>query len=403
MVETPPFEVTFVPVRQSRNNRVGNVSASNANLYLTDLREMFPIAEVDQRLHAEFVTNRPVLQSDDGNRAWGSILSELNALRVAEGSSRHYYGVVSPAYASGRAGVGYVGTPTALGWDRLPGASDVAAHEWGHNVGRRHSPGCGASNPDPAYPYPNGGIGVWGARLSAFAFSPQSPSTHRDFMTYCAPDWISDYVYESIMEARQAAAFQAAATARGLRSHPAEPPGVGPRRGREDHPRARIRGERPRTAPVRRRGLPRHRDGSGGRGGVQLLLPADSRGRRGTGRGALRLHPATVGIRRGTVGGESASTEVREPWTPDARSSQPVVVWQQSVQSPTLTAGPFGRVSIGWNAATHPMALIRDPATGQILAFARDGLAEFVPVSGSVEITLSDGVRSTEPVIRTWR
>ena len=36
---------------------------------------------------------------------------------------------------------------------------DVVAHEFGHNLGLRHTPGCGAANTDAGYPYGNGELG----------------------------------------------------------------------------------------------------------------------------------------------------------------------------------------------------------------------------------------------------
>ena len=102
------------------------------------------------------MTNAPVLESNNGNGAWSTILSEVNALRVTEGICRYYYGVVKTSYGSGVAGMGYLGWPAAIGWDYLPSGSGVAAHEWGHNWDLRHAPGCGAGSPDPAFPTPTG-------------------------------------------------------------------------------------------------------------------------------------------------------------------------------------------------------------------------------------------------------
>ncbi|MFC1660567.1 fibronectin type III domain-containing protein, partial [Gemmatimonadota bacterium] len=198
---TAPFNVTFVPVRQSVNNRVGSVGSGNAGQFTDLAMRIFPLGQADLSIHAEYVTNAPVLQADNANGAWGTILSEINTLRVTEGSSRQYYGVVSAAYTSGVAGMGYVGWPTAVGWDRLPSGSSIAAHEWGHNWNLRHAPGCGAGDPDPAYPYGDGKIGVWGLDVGPEAL--KSPSTYYDIMSYCGPEWISDYSYRAVLDFRQ--------------------------------------------------------------------------------------------------------------------------------------------------------------------------------------------------------
>jgi hypothetical protein len=197
---TSTFEVTFVPIRQSVNNLLGNVTTGNASQFMDVTMRMLPIAQANLLVHEEYVTNAPALQRNNDNGAWGAILSEVNGLRVFEGASRYYYGVVKTTYSSGVAGMGYLGWPTAIGWDRLPSGSGVAAHEWGHNWNRRHAPGCGAGSPDPAFPYADGKIGVWGLDVGAEAL--KSPSTHYDFMSYCGPDWISDYNYEAILDYR---------------------------------------------------------------------------------------------------------------------------------------------------------------------------------------------------------
>ena len=64
----------------------------------------------------------------------------MNTLRSVEGAAAniHYYGVVKVGYGSGVAGYGYLPGRTAIGWDYLPSGDGVAAHEWGHNNGRRH-------------------------------------------------------------------------------------------------------------------------------------------------------------------------------------------------------------------------------------------------------------------------
>ncbi len=146
--EVPPFRVRFIPVHQSATGLTGSV---NAGSLLGDALQLYPLRDADADVRLPYTTSLDSLKSNDSNGAWTALLSELNALRVAEGSDRHYYGVVRTTYTSGIAGYGYVGGRTAVGWDRSS-ASWVAAHEWGHNFGRRHAP-CGVSNPDGSFPY----------------------------------------------------------------------------------------------------------------------------------------------------------------------------------------------------------------------------------------------------------
>jgi hypothetical protein len=57
----------------------------------------------------------------------------------------------------------------------------------------------------------------------------------------------------------------------------------------------------------------------------------------------------------------------------------------------TTRAGP-GRISLRWNATVHPMVMVRDPASGQVLSFARGGAAEIATERTDLEVQLSNGI-----------
>jgi hypothetical protein len=62
-----------------------------------------------------------------------------------------------------------------------------------------------------------------------------------------------------------------------------------------------------------------------------------------------------------------------------------------------------GGVAVRWDAAAHPMIMVRDVRTGEVLSFARGG-SVVVPADGSeVELVMSDGVRSRSATVRTPR
>ena len=132
-----PFPVVFVPVHQSVNGLTGDVGDPNTFFSLASL--LFPINSMGGSVRSTYTTNAPALESNNNNNAWGTILSEVSALRAADGSSAAYYGVVKVGYGGGVAGIGFVGATVALGWDKGSRAG-IAAHEWGHNFGRRHAP-----------------------------------------------------------------------------------------------------------------------------------------------------------------------------------------------------------------------------------------------------------------------
>ena len=51
-------------------------------------------------------------------------------------------------------------------------------------------------------------------------------------------------------------------------------------------------------------------------------------------------------------------------------------------------------VSLQWNAAAHPMVMVRDARSGQVLSFARGGSVTLPAAGGGLELVASDGVRS---------
>ncbi len=202
----PTLDVTLVPVLQSGNHLLGRVSATNKDSFLVSTQRMHPIDTFSTLLHAAYSTKTTLtLQANNSNGAWGTILGEIDALRVTEHSPRYYYGVARVTYSSGVAGVAYVSIPgttpgsgqrAALGWDYLPSGSIVAAHELGHNWGRNHAPCGGPAGIDPQYPRPDGSTGAYGMDVAAKTLEA---STLADIMGYCDPKWISDYTYRGVM------------------------------------------------------------------------------------------------------------------------------------------------------------------------------------------------------------
>ena len=384
---TTTFEVTFVPVRQSVNSLLGNVTAGNAAQYMDVTMRMLPIAQANLGLHAEYVTNALVLESDNGNGAWGTILSEVNSLRVTEGTSRYYYGVVKTTYGSGVAGMGYLGWPTAIGWDHLPSGSSVAAHEWGHNWNRRHAAGCGAGSPDPSYPYADGKIGVWG--LDVNTESPKSPSTYYDFMSYCGPDWISDYSYEAILDYRQ--------TYGGYAS-PGQPEPSLLVWGRMEGDRIVLEPAfEVTTTPVLPAGSGEYRleaiDQSGGAFLSMAFQPIPVPDA-GEGAGHFAFAIPLRSIDRNRIAGLRVSGGGRSQAYMGSRIGPEAV----AAQEPELTPLGGSVVEMTWDAASFPMALVRDPTTGEVLSFARGGRVILSIRSDEVEVIFSDGLKSSERV-----
>ncbi|GIW34872.1 peptidase M66 [Meiothermus sp.] len=155
------------------------------------LRDMLPLQGVQTSTRAPFSYGATV---GSASSDWSNLLSALRNLRTSDGSSRYYYGVVRVGYTSGIAGIGYVGLPVSAGWDFASSAARIMAHEIGHNLGRGHAP-CNVAG-ESGYPYPGGFIGTWGYSMaSSVVFNP---GQYKDVMSYCTPQWISDYMYEGM-------------------------------------------------------------------------------------------------------------------------------------------------------------------------------------------------------------
>lgn len=184
--------LTLVPVLQPGQSTQPTLPATDL------LRDMLPVREVQATIRAPFSYGSTVSNTKDD---WGNLLSALRALRTSDGSSRYYYGVVRVGYSSGIAGIGYIGFPVGAGWDFSSSAARIMVHEIGHNLGRDHAP-CNVLG-DPSYPYPGGSIGTWGYNVASGVLF--NPTQYRDVMSYCNPQWISDYSYsgmQGFLEAR---------------------------------------------------------------------------------------------------------------------------------------------------------------------------------------------------------
>jgi hypothetical protein len=380
----PVLAIRFVPVRQSANGTTGAVSGANMDALAETTKRMMPLGTVRVAVHATYTTSAPVLDANDTNGAWGQILSEIYALRSSDGSGDEYVGIVPTTYGGGIAGLGYIGAPASVSWDKASSAPGVIAHELGHNFGRNHAPCGGPSGPDPAYPYANASIGTWGLDLPALQL--KAPGTYKDLMSYCNPDWISDYNYRAILSYRGAGPVVASATT------PARPEGGLLVWGRIRDGMVTLEPSFTVTAPVRLPARPgRHRiEGftSAGRrvfslsfdaesvadlprGGEQhfaFVLPLDDNERASLSRVQLTA--------RGLTALRSSPTAIRAP-----------------AMAPSSRRLASGALELRWDAA-YPMALVRDAATGEILSFARGGVAQVTAPRGVVRLDLSSGVAS---------
>lgn len=384
-----PFRIRFVPMVQSENGLTGRVSEANLEAYLAFSRKVHPVSAVDADIRAPYSVRG--LGFDPQGNTWQAAVAELDAVRVAEGGNRFYYGVVQTPYNGGGVVGIAAGIParTALGWDRFPDASETLAHEMGHAWGRRHAPCGNVGGVDTQYPYTLGMIGVFGMDVETGEL--KIPSANTDIMGYCdANFWISDYTYSGILNYRRAnepsasAAPQPALLVWGtiqdgrvvlepafqVTTRPALPDAPGPYT----------------------------LEGLDAEGAVLFSTSfagnpiSDVEGDRRSFAFALPLAPQQM-ERLATLRVGGTAVQARTRAVPGA-----VLERRASLSvAPRATVARLGadRLSVRWDASAYPMAMVRDARTGEILALARGGAADVRAGAGEVEVVLSDGVRST--------
>ncbi len=214
------LRAVLVPVKHEQPGRddcfdTPEVTEEYAAVFREYLHLQNPVERTEIRIREPFVYS--------GNmNSYNGLLSALADLHGSDPDadpSEYYYGLVRPC---GSIGTGTAGqaisipnaptrdnahTRTSMGLFRLSpeNGAKTFVHEIGHTQGRRHVECSGQEGgPDPAYPHEGGSIGVWGFGIhqpepvSSLPFSIHSPVSGRDYMTYCANKWVSDWGWEQV-------------------------------------------------------------------------------------------------------------------------------------------------------------------------------------------------------------
>ena len=198
----PPLHLTLVPLlpeSEPDSTIVESVLAMardpDGHELLAHMRTLLPITELTVAAHEPVTTS-----FQDPFR----LIRETEAMRLMEGGSGYWMGVIQPPPRTGGTdwyyllptGVAYTGGQASVSIRE----ASVMAHELGHNLSLAHAP-CG--NPDGVdtwFPYPIGNTGAWGYDFAEKALvSPDTP----DLMSYCGPpDWISDFFFNKALNHR---------------------------------------------------------------------------------------------------------------------------------------------------------------------------------------------------------
>jgi hypothetical protein len=336
-------------------------------------------------LRPAFTSSAPPLQANDANGSWVQVLSELNALRAAEGSQAHYYGVVKLPYTAGVVGISYLPSFAAIGHDTMPNAASTFVHELGHHFGRLHAPACGAGGQDANYPHAGGTIGAFGFDAASMSLLP--PTT-TDIMGYCDGRWMSDYTFTGILAYRASQANVAASLA---------PAAAAPRgllvwgrigeRGVTLEPSFEV------DAPAR---LPRARGphrleivNESGR----VVWSAAFAGERTTDSPSDEEHFAFV-VPLAALGDQPVA-RVRLVANGRRAELEPGAVKMAADDfSPVARRVSGSRARLSWLAGAGRGVLVRDAGTGAILAIGRTRALDLMTGSRELDLTFSDGVRS---------
>ena len=361
----PLFDLTLIPflLEAAPDSSVLRITQAMSDdpsnhILLGDTRTLLPVGDMEVSLHDPVVTS---------SSASESILRETELIRVMEGAGGHYLGTMTGPVADRHGLANVYGRSTFSVVDR--GRSEfIIAHELGHNMSLRHPPGCEAGSVDFNFPHSGGTIGAWGYDFRVGQLV--SPNTG-DLMSYCENDWISDYHFTNAARYRLYDEGRAAAAV---------------------------------SASTRSLLL----WGGVGTDSVPYLEPAfvidapaafpDSAGEyRITGRnaagGELFSHSFTMLV---TVDGDGSS---------GFAFALPVRAgWEGSLATITLS-GPEGSVTLD-GESDIPMAILRNPRTGQVRGILRDPLQATqaaadgagVPAPG-LEVLFSRGI----PGAAAWR
>ena len=195
--DMPLFDLTLIPfiwTQRHDSSVVDLARAMEADPENHDMlwytRTLLPVGDLSVTAH------EPVLTSTNNVFA---LLTETEAIRVMEAGRGYYAGMMPPPVTGGASGAAH-----ASGRSTFQGTYPAAlAHELGHNMSLPHPASASGYGTDPSFPYANGAIGGWGYDFRDGG-SLVSPFTRDLMMGSCdwVPCWIGDYNFTKALRYR---------------------------------------------------------------------------------------------------------------------------------------------------------------------------------------------------------
>jgi hypothetical protein len=210
----PKLKVRFVPVKYEADgsNRLPPLDEQTLDAYRSALYRMYPVSRVELTVREAIAWP---LEVRGGGEGWSELLDAVMKTRDEDDvqDDVYYVGYFTPAasqheYCQNGCILGIAPAPqldedvslrTAMvvGY-RSERQYGTLAQELAHAMGRAHAPCGGPTGIDSKYPYADASIGTWGWDL--VEKKVVSPDDHVDFMSYCAPVWVSDYTFGALYE-----------------------------------------------------------------------------------------------------------------------------------------------------------------------------------------------------------
>ena len=366
----PPLLLTLIPFIWTEDNDRGAATlvstADPDDEFFFQTNTYLPVETFEITRHAAVTV--------DSNDIF-ELLADVGRIRQMEEGIGHWMGLIPEA--DGALGVAYLPFLTdSLAFRGKTSMSvlsaETVAHELGHNMSLSHAECRGdEGGPDPSYPYEDGRIGVWGWDPRDGGSLVDPTTTVRDFMTYCDPTWVSDYYFANALRFRL-----------------------------QDDQEVQAARVPARVLLVS--------GGAAGDGTLRLdpafvvdappLLPHAPGPYTMTGRRADGSELFSLSFQMGEIGdgdgqfGFSFSLPVEDEWESELASLS--------------LSGPGGSVEIA-EGSEPPMAILRDPGTGQVRAIFRDlpsgPLARSTADARAPEPGLEVMVSSGLPGVAAWR